>query len=79
MVASIRADGRQRKKKSSKQAGKIHSESEKTRCKFLSDNHGLYPADSAKRIRHRKGSKGLAKATSQTFPFDFDYLWENPL
>ena len=41
--------------------------------------NGLYPADSAKRVRHRKGSKGLAKATSQTFPFCFDYLGKNPL
>ena len=79
MVASIRADGRQRKKKSSKQSGKIHSESEKMKREFLSDNQWVISCRFSETCSPPKGIKGTREGNIADFSFLLRLSWEKPI
>lgn len=79
MVASIYADGRQQKKKSSKKTGKIHSEAEKMKSDFLSDNQWVISCGLRETCSPPKGIKGTREGYIADFSFLLRLSWEKPI
>ena len=86
MVDTMHVDGREHlrrwsptKKKSSKQTGKIHSELEKMRSDFLSDNQWVILCRFSETCSPPKGIKGTREGYIADFSFLLRLSWGKPI